>query len=191
MAIDNYLSCVAPCLIEGNFTNHGPYITEFEKILTEYLDNKYFVAIYGSSSVGTAVGVLLAGGLKNYKGCYSVTELNSLLNLLNMKDTNASDQEKSCELRVYKEIGIEQFKGSISDDVSIYVINGLSNSRSDKIFHSALDYSIILLKDLAQYQAAVSMRSSYGVGNNAINVVATLNGRPSELVGQALLQLVK
>lgn len=185
------MKCIGPCVREGNFTNHGPYITECEKLLTHYLGDRYHIAIYGSSTVGTAVGIWLAGGLNNYEGSYSVAELCSLTQLLN--GFSASSQRKGiCNpLRIFKNITFKELTKTISSEVPVHVVNGIFNTKSESRYHSELDYSILVLTDPETYQEAVSMRSSYGAGDSTIDVIATLNGRPSELVGRSLLNILK
>lgn len=185
------MKCISRCVSEGNFTNHGPYVTECEELLTHYLGDIYYTAIYGSSAVGTAVGIWLAGGLENYEGSYSAAELKSLVELLNGFRANPHREHGSSRLRIYKHIGLEDLKKTISSEVQIHVVNGIFNTTSESQYHSELDYSILVLTDHVKYKEAVSMRSSYGVGDSATDVIATLNGRPSELIGQSILNILK
>ena len=177
--------------MEGNFTNHGPYITECEKLLTHYLDDRYHIAIYGSATVGTAVGIWLSGGLENYEGSYPLVELESLIELLN-GFTGCSRRKGVCNpLRIFKNITFKELTKTISSEVPVHVVNGIFNTKSESRYHSELDYSILFLTEPETYQEAVSMRSSYGAGDSTIDVIATLNGRPSELVGRSLLNVLK
>ena len=191
MKHDEYLKCIGPCVIEGNFTNHGPYIKECEKLLSQHLGDRFYVAIFGSSAVGTAVGIWLAGGLENYEGSYLVSELDPLIELLNQFSNICFNEEVSKPLRIFKEVASEDLRNTISSEVPVHVINGLCKTNFESNYHSELDYSILVLTDFKAYQESVSMRSSYGAGDDAIDVIATLNGRPSELVGQSILNVLK
>jgi len=188
---DEYLTCVGPCVAEGNFTNHGPFITKCEELLTHYLGKNYHIAIYGSSTIGTAVGIWLAGGLEKYEGSYSIAELYSLLELLDGSSGTPDIKRANNAIRIYKNVSLEDLPKRISVEVPVCVINGVFNTELELQYHSELNYSVLVLTDAEQYQEAVSMRSSYGAGDSVTNVIATLNGRPSELVGRSLLNVLE
>ena len=181
---------VRKCVATGSFTNHGKFVRDAERKVSASVQNSHFVSIFGSRVVGTAIAIWLCRNSASPINGLSESGVTSFLEFLG---TNRITTDTDCLKKNYKKLrvieslnvgALANIKANTTDD--IIVIQSLINSEKYYALHQNLDYAIVLSLSLEDHRALVSMRSSYGADEHITEVTATMNGRPSELIGLAI-----
>ena len=181
---------VRKCVEAGSFTNHGKFVRDAEKKVAAAIENSHFVSIFGSKVVGTAIAIWLC---RNSVSSIDGLSDKSILSFREFLGTNRIAADADCPRKNYKTLSVienlnvgdlENIKADTAND--IIVIQSLIISKKYYSLHQDLDYAIVLSRSLEDHKALVSMRSSYGADEHITEVTATMNGRPSELIGLAI-----
>lgn len=183
------------CIQSGSFTNHGRYIKSAEIAIENHIKNKRFVAIFGSKTVGTAAALWLDNESSKKVVGLSDDEVASFYNLLGLAEEPQFKKQPSVKQKtvfVCDQVTVGDLVDLIkTNNADILIVHAIVHSDNETDIHNLLDYAVIFCKCSDDFKKLISIRSSYGAGNTSISVAATLNARPSELIGLALLDAFK
>ena len=188
----------------GFFTNNGPAVTMSEKKL-DTLFKGYAHAIFGSRIAGLGTALHCTKGKTIIEGSVQQDELNNYLSFFKLNAENfeikknfsrpsslenlgnITDRKNPYKVVILADkdlIDLRQLVASTRPDIFI-----LFSIQSDHFSHReqlSIDFSIVGFKHYSDFLLATQMRSSYGARKFSGNVIATLNGRPSEVAGNLI-----
>ena len=107
---------------------------------------------------------------------------NSLENLGNI--TDRKNTYKVVILVDKDLIDLKQLVASTRPD--IFILFSIQSDHFSRREQLSIDFSIVGFKHYSDFLLATQMRSSYGARKFSGNVIATLNGRPSEVAGNLI-----
>ena len=200
------LDLVIEPISTGSFTNHGRFVRLAEKKLDNYFETAFYSAVFGSRVIGLAVLLWIYREDKVNIIGLSKKEYQEVVDVLGQ--VHFSNQDTT--FFTIGDLKDNKIANSNSKNLLIERGNHLSNTKlnSKKIKFDGLfltciesniysydiqklvDYSVILMPDKNTHSEVTHMRSSYGGSEISTDVFATLNGRPSEIVGNLLCKII-
>ena len=199
----------ADALENGHYTNHGPAVEKAERFMEKHFP-KYKVALFGSrlAGIGTSLHTLNVNG--NISGCLDREYLKTYLEFFKVNaniliDTNNNSlfiKKTSSKMKAdnmgNKSIYFSDTKSlselkkiALQKKPDVIVLFSLKSKKIPLHIQKILDFSCICFKESNDYLLSTQMRSSYGSKKFNGDVIATLNGRPSEIIGKLVCELIK
>ena len=202
MGLDNFYKTLTKQPFEtGSFTNHGFLVRAAEQHFNS-LSKNYLSSVVGSRLIGSIITFLV---LRNYhiqiSGMTShqydlITNFVGTKNFLNQKaifvdnKRNLFPQRQVVKRILFVEsIQKKQLASLLIDEIyDVIIVHALVSTNYPVIVHKNIDYSVLLFRDSKLYKESTNLRSSYGAEKLNEDVFATMNGRPSEIIGNLLVK---
>ena len=188
----------------GFFTNNGPAVTMSEKKLDTFFKG-YAHAIFGSRIAGLGTALHCTKGKTIIEGSVQQDELNNYLSFFKLNAENfeikknfsrpnslenlgnITDRKNTYKVVILADkdlIDLKQLVASTRPD--IFILFSIQSDHFSRREQLSIDFSIVGFKHYSDFLLATQMRSSYGARKFSGNVIATLNGRPSEVAGNLI-----
>ena len=188
----------------GFFTNNGPAVTTSEKKLDTFFKG-YTHAIFGSRIAGLGTALHCTKGKTIIEGSVQQDELNNYLSFFKLNAENfeiqknfshpislenldnITDRKNQYKVVILADkdlINLRQLVARTRPD--IFILFSIQSDHFSRREQLSIDFSIVGFKHYSDFLLATQMRSSYGARKFSGNVIATLNGRPSEVAGNLI-----
>lgn len=202
MGLDNFYGTLTKQPFEtGSFTNHGFLVRAAEHHFNS-LSKNYFSSVIGSRLIGSIITFLV---LRNYtiqiSGMTSdqydlISNFIGKKNFPNQKVIFVEEKRnlilsrrKVKRILFVESIQKKQLASLLLDEIyDVIIVYALVSTNYPVSVHVNTDYSVLLFNDSKLYKESTNLRSSYGAERLNENVFATMNGRPSEIIGNLLLK---
>jgi hypothetical protein len=186
----------------GSYTNHGVLVQEAERALSE-ISHTYSASLVGSRLVGAILALsLFYSDSVNFT--YSDSRIKQKVDrfigseFINKNSFFSKPRDKAEQLVSANEVlflddaSVNELKAILdSEKYDLVVCFGLHSSSYSREISYEFDYSIHFFKSELNRKILTNVRSSYGSEPITEKIFPTVNGRPSEIVGNLILHIMK